>query len=98
MSTTSQLKAKMDAEAQTNGPSHWSTAEAFCELVLAKLGGGGSFVISTFDSQTFSYFGATNNVETVVYKLGATTVAILTFTYVGGGASNDDNVATIVQS
>lgn len=58
----------------------------------------GSFPIPPYDQQVFDYFLATNNVQTITYKKDGATVAILTFTYVGGGAADDDNVATITQS
>jgi hypothetical protein len=46
-----------------------------------------------------NYVGATNNLDTVVYKEGATTVATLTFTYVGGTPGADDaDIATITKS
>jgi len=60
--------------------------------------GGSSFAIPSYDSQAFTYFGATNNIQTQVFKSGGTTVATLTFTYVGGGASDDDLILTITQS
>jgi len=48
---------------------------------------------------TLNYVGTTNNLDTVVYKDGATTVATLTFTYVGGvPSSNDANIATVTRS
>jgi hypothetical protein len=46
-----------------------------------------------------NYVGATNNLDTVVYKEGSNTVATLTFTYVGGTPSSDDaNIATVTRS
>lgn len=58
--------------------------------------GGSGMVVPENDEQVFSYFGATNNVQTITYKLGGSTVATQTFTYVGGGAADDDDVASIV--
>ena len=50
-------------------------------------------------SVELNYVGATNNLDTVVYKEAAQTVATLTFTYVGGTPSSDDaNLATVVRS
>ena len=46
----------------------------------------------------FTYYGSTNNIHTISYKTGGsggTTVATVTYTYVGSGASNDDSIATI---
>jgi hypothetical protein len=59
---------------------------------------GSDFSIPAFDSQEFTYFTGTNNIETRVFKLAGTTVATLTFAYVNGGAANDDLVASITKS
>jgi hypothetical protein len=46
-----------------------------------------------------NYVGSTNNLDTVVYKEGAQTVATLTFTYVGGPPTADDaKIATVTRS
>jgi hypothetical protein len=46
-----------------------------------------------------NYVTTTNNLDTVVYKEGATTVATLTFTYVGGTPGADDaRIATVTRS
>jgi hypothetical protein len=46
-----------------------------------------------------NYVSTTNNLDTVVYKEGAQTVATLTFTYVGGAPTADDaNIATVTRS
>ena len=46
-----------------------------------------------------NYVSTTNNLDTVVYREGAQTVATLTFTYVGGTPSSDDaRIATVVRS
>jgi hypothetical protein len=46
-----------------------------------------------------NYVSTTNNLDTVVYKEGAQTVATLTFTYVGGTPVADDaNIATVTRS
>ena len=46
-----------------------------------------------------NYVTTTNNLDTVVYKEGATTVATLTFTYVGGAPGADDaRIATVTRS
>ncbi len=55
----------------------------------------GSFAIPPFNSQEFTYYGATNNIQTITYKQDGAVVAVQTFTYVGGGGSDDDNVLTI---
>jgi hypothetical protein len=46
-----------------------------------------------------NYVSATNNLSTVVYKEGTTTVATLSFTYVGGTPASDDaKIATVIRS
>jgi hypothetical protein len=46
-----------------------------------------------------NYVTTTNNLDTVVYKEGATTVATLTFSYVGGTPGADDaRIATVTRS
>jgi hypothetical protein len=59
---------------------------------------GGQFNIPAYDQQVFTYVGSTNNIATISYKSAGQEVALLTFTYVGAGASDDDKVATITQS
>jgi hypothetical protein len=50
--------------------------------------------IPTFDAFAVAYYGATNNVHTVIYTRNGTEVARWTFTYVGGAAADDDDVAS----
>ena len=46
-----------------------------------------------------NYVSTTNNLSSVVYKEGATTVATLTFSYVGGTPGADDaRIATVTRS
>ena len=58
--------------------------------------------IPQHDYISVSYVGSTNNISTVTYKEGGasgTTVATLTFTYVGGTPSSDDaDIATVTKS
>ena len=57
------------------------------------------FGIPEYDSVELNYVGSTNNLSTVVYKRGTSTVATLTFTYVGGTPSSDDaDIATVTKS
>ena len=57
------------------------------------------FGIPEYDSVDLNYVGSTNNLSTVVYKRGTSTVATLTFTYVGGTPSSDDaDIATVTKS
>lgn len=51
----------------------------------------GGLSLPAFDSLAVVYIGSTNNIYTVTYSLtGTGQVAHWTFTYLGGGASNDD--------
>ena len=58
--------------------------------------------IPQHDYINVSYVGSTNNIDQVVYKeggSGGTTVATLTFSYVGGTPSADDaDIATVTKS
>jgi hypothetical protein len=55
--------------------------------------------IPQHDQIQLNYVGVTNNLDTVVYKEGTTTVATLTFTYVGGTPGADDaDIATVTKS
>ena len=59
------------------------------------------FVIPAYDYTALTYFGSTNNVQTVVFKTGGsggTTVATLTLAYAGGGAANDDRLTSVTLS
>jgi len=60
------------------------------------------FNIPQFDYVDIAYVGSTNNINTVTYKEGGasgTTVATLTFTYIGGVPSADDaDIATVTKS
>ena len=58
--------------------------------------------IPQHDYISVSYVGSTNNISSVVYKEGGasgTTVATLTFAYIGGTPSSDDaDLATVTKS
>ena len=62
------------------------------------LANGASFSVPPYNSQAFTYVGGSNNIATQTFKLNGTTVSTLTFTYVGGGVSDDDLILTITQS
>lgn len=54
------------------------------------------FQIPEFDSLELSYYGATNNIATVVYKSAETTVATLTLEYsVQPPVANDANLVKV---
>lgn len=64
-------------------------------------GSNGGILIPASDYVAYTYCGSTNNIQTATYKSGGSggsTVATLTFTYVGSGVANDDNVASITKS
>jgi hypothetical protein len=65
------------------------------------VGNGSSFSIPPYDYTAITYFGVTNNVQTIVYKSGGsggTTVATLTFTYVASGVADDDDISSIART
>lgn len=67
-------------------------------LTAINIIGGGAVKLPLHDYEAFAYIGSTNNVSTIIgYRggSGGSVAGTLTFTYVGGGASNDDNVASI---
>ncbi len=54
------------------------------------------FQIPEFDELTLTYYGATNNVATVVYKKASNTVATLTLEYsVQPPTANDANLVKV---
>lgn len=70
--------------------------------IVTNTGGGtptyvfvGGYVIPTFDEQVFTYWGLTNNIKTIAYKSNSALVATQYFTYVGGGASDDDDILAV---
>ncbi len=57
------------------------------------------FNIPTYTEVDMTYFGSTNNYNTVIYKSGVTTVASLSFVYVGGVPSaNDALMSSIIRT
>lgn len=72
------------------------------EIAVKTMNVGGSpipgFNIPKYDTIAITYYGATNNIETVVYSLGGTTVATLTLTYAGAGVADDDTLIGVVKS
>lgn len=57
------------------------------------------FQIPEYDELDLTYYGTTNNIETVVYKSAGTTVATLTLTYaVQPPVSNDANLVKVAIS
>lgn len=43
-----------------------------------------------------TYYGGTNNIATATYKLGAKTIAVVTISYAGGGASDNDRLTSAI--
>lgn len=71
------------------------------QYVIAPGGGNGGIQLPASDYVAYTYYGSTNNIETATYKVGGsggTTVATLTYTYVNGGAADDDNIASVTKS
>lgn len=87
---TSKLSTKLTLEARNNEGIPWSSLEAAVELLLAAVTGG----LPPWDNRSFTYYGATNNANVVTYKMGATSVATVTYTYVAAGAADNDRVLT----
>ena len=55
--------------------------------------------IPAHDNLVIAYVGSTNNIDTVTYKVGLTTVGTLTITYIGGVPVADDAlIETVVLS
>lgn len=85
--------------AQATGVTGLKINQLLYNLVNGTTGGsapaGSNFSIPAFNSQAFTYVGSTNNIATIQYKQNGSTVATMTFTYVSGGVSDDDNVASI---
>jgi hypothetical protein len=66
------------------------------ETALANLQG---FSIPEYDELSLTYYGATNNIATVVYKKASIVVATLTLTYsVQPPVSNDANLVNVAIS
>ena len=74
---------------------------AIWQALLSGSGEGSIQVSGTsyaHDWRGFTYYGATNNIQTITYKsggAGGTVVAVQRFNYAGGGAANDDRVTVI---
>ena len=60
------------------------------EVIVKTASAGANFQLPTFDNLAITYVGATNNINTVVYKVGTTVVGTLTLAYVGGVPAADD--------
>jgi hypothetical protein len=52
------------------------------------IGGGAS--LPEWETFDLEYWGVTNNLKTVIYKVGATEVARIALTYRSGGAADND--------
>lgn len=71
-----------------------NTPDTEVPLLKAILG----FPIPSYCVIDFTYYGSTNNIKTQTFRASDTTgevVGMLTFSYVGGGASNNDNISRI---
>src|SRR3984957_12432349 len=54
----------------------------------------GAVAIPPFDAVVIAYIGTTNNIATGIYTLVNVEQARWTFTYLGGGVSNDDLITS----
>jgi len=79
-------------------PSSLDTAK-YRHLVLDSLTGLQGFQIPDYDDLVVTYYGATNNIATVVYKKATIVVATLTLTYsVQPPTANDANLVRVTIS
>jgi len=70
-------------------------------LNASSVGGPGGIVIPVSDYVGFTYYGLTNNIHVATYKTGGsggTTVATLTYAYVGLGAADNDDISSITKT
>ena len=100
LSTNSFSAARAAATIPTTTPQIGDTEEMLLakQLKLALAGGSdGGMPIPVHDYVGVTYFGATNNIQTVVFKTGGsggTTVGTLTLAYSGGGAADNDRLTS----
>ncbi len=73
----------------------WQMSQGTLSLNTSAPGQGASPAPAGFQRQ-YAYFGATNNVQTITYLQDSTVLGVVTFTYVNGGGSDDDDIATEV--
>lgn len=83
----------------------WNNLSKFTILFQKWLDGDYSPTISTGgmtipenDEQVFSYYFATDNISTIVYKKDGAVVATQVFEYVGGGVADGDRISRITLS
>jgi len=97
LETESRLKA---AAKQIACPNNRLSEVDVLNLLLALVDSKStSIVTEAHDKIELAYVGSTNNIDTATYSLGGTTVATLTFTYVGGTPGSDDaNIESITKS
>jgi hypothetical protein len=50
------------------------------------------------DNYALTYYGSTNNLHTMVFKQGTTTVKTRTFTYAAAGVANDDKLTAVADT
>lgn len=63
------------------------------------LSNGQSFQIPPYRSQHFTYYGATNNIETQTFKdADGNNVAVLEYEYVNDAAADDDYIESITRT
>lgn len=95
--TTSALSAQQSAAAVANPSAPWSSLESAVEVLKDAINPSGA-AIPLHDETVAAYYGSTNNLHTVTYKLATVTVGVMTISYAGGGASDDDQFTGFVIS
>lgn len=63
-------------------------------LLIGSLLSNSASNIPYHNKQELAYYGSTNNIHTITYKLNNVTVATQTLTYVNSAAADDDLVET----
>lgn len=73
----------------------WVTGQLTTTPAVSITGQGAAPAPAGF-TRVYTYFGATNNLQTVTYRQGSTVLGKVTFTYIAGGVADDDDIATEV--
>lgn len=60
-----------------------------------KIDASGGFELPKFNDVVIARAGATNNIQTLTYKLSGVTVAVLTLSYVNGAVADNDTLSRI---
>lgn len=77
-------------------PGWWLSALKWLSDIA--VAGNAGLAIPAHDHESFSYVGSTNNIDTITYYVGGPSgevVGIMTFTYVGSGVADDDDITSV---